>query len=329
MKAAVISRPGGPDVLEYREVPTPEPEEGQVLVAVKAAGVNRMDVLQRMGNYPVPAGYPADIPGVEFAGTVAKAGPGVSEFAPGQPVFGLTGGGAYAQFVLIDRATLLPLPEHLDFTEAATIPEAFITAYDAMVLQAGLSAGDTVLISAVGSGVGTAGVQIARVFGANCIGTARSRSKLQSAEELGLNTGIEAEDGKFSAQVLEATQGRGVDVVMELVGGNYIVEDLKCLAEKGRITVVGLLGGSKVELNLGMLMQKRATIRGTVLRARPLEEKILVTKHFREDVLPHFASGKLKAVADKVFPLQQAAEAHKYMESGNNFGKVVLQVEQE
>ena len=224
MRAIVITKPGGPEVLELREVATPEPAPGQVRVRVRACAVNRADLLQRMGMYPPPADVPQDIPGLEIAGEVDAVGSGVVELAKGDRVFGVVGGGAYAEAVVVHARTLAKIPDSLDFTQAAAVPEAFVTAYDAMVLQGGLTAGEVVLVHAVGSGVGTAAVQIARAIGARSIGTARSEPKLARARELGMNEGVVPGAGKsgpeFAAKVREATQGRGVDVVLELVGGN-------------------------------------------------------------------------------------------------------------
>ena len=247
MRAVVIREPGGPDVLEVKDVPKPEPARGEVRVRVRATAVNRADLLQRMGAYPAPPGSPKDIPGMEFAGEIDAIGPDVDALdgAPltiGERVCGLVGGGSYAEFVVVHARTLARIPEGLSFTDAAALPEAFVTAYDAMVSQAHLASGDTVLISAVGSGVGTAGLQIAKALGARVIGTARTASKLEDAKKLGLDEGIVTRDGKFADDVLAETSGRGVDVVLELVGGAYVDEDLRCMALRGRIVLVGLVG---------------------------------------------------------------------------------------
>jgi putative PIG3 family NAD(P)H quinone oxidoreductase len=324
MQAIVIKSFGGPEVLQLAERPEPDPSPGDVRVRVWASAVNRADLLQRMGHYPAPADAPADVPGIEFAGEVAALGLGVTDFREGDRVFGLASGGAYAQALVVHARTLARIPEGLDFIDAAAVPEAFITAYDAMVDQALLAPGEVMLVSAVGSGVGTAAVQLARAVGARSIGTSRSAAKLERAKALGLDHGLVPENGKFAAEILARTGGRGADVVLELVGGPYVQEDLFCLAPRGRIILVGLLGGSTTNLDLGRLLRTRGEIRGTVLRARPLEEKIAVAQSFARHIVPLLAGGKIKAVVDRVFPLAEAAAAHAYVASNQGFGKVVL-----
>ncbi|MGO8991700.1 MAG: NAD(P)H-quinone oxidoreductase [Polyangiaceae bacterium] len=327
MRAIVIREPGGPEVLELRQVPTPIPQRGEARVRVRATAVNRADLLQRMGAYPAPLDSPRDIPGLELAGEVDAVGEGVASVRVGDRVFGLAGGGTYAEQVVVPARTLVRLPEGLSFAEGAAIPEAFVTAYDAMVTQAGLAAGETVLVHAVGSGVGTAAVQIARAIGAFSIGTARSAAKLDRARPMGLGEGIVVEGGKLADRVNAITGSRGVDVVVELVGGGYVAEDLACVAPRGRIVVVGLLAGARAELDLGLLLRKRVEIRGTVLRSRPLEEKIDAANLLARHLAPLFATRQLEPVIDKVLPFARAAEAHAYMASNEGFGKVVLEVD--
>lgn len=324
MRAIAITSYGGPDVLKLVERPEPQPSRGEVRVRVRAAGVNRADLLQRMGRYPAPPDAPPDVPGLEFAGEIDALGDGVTDFRPGDRVFGLVSGGAYAEAIVAHARALARIPDALDFTAAAAIPEAFITAYDAMIDQARLGAGNVVLVSAVGSGVGTAAVQIARAVGARSIGTSRSADKLERAKNLGLDHGLVPEEGRFAQAVLELTGGRGADVIMELVGGSYVKDDMDCLAPRGRIVMVGLLAGNAVELDLGKLLFKRGTLLGTSLRARPLEEKIAVAQTFARHVVPLFAAKKLAAVIDRIFPLAEAGSAHAYMASNQVFGKVVL-----
>jgi len=324
MKAIVITEFGGPEVLKMQEVTTPAPGKGEVLVAVEATAVNRLDLLQRMGRYPAPPGDVQDIPGVEYAGVVAALGEGVTNRKIGDRVFGLVGGGSYAEYLVIPAEMTAKIPDGVSFEEAAAIPEAFVTAYDAMVSQAELCAGQTVLISAVGSGVGVAAVQIARAIGAKSIGTARTASKLEAAKVLGLETGIEVKEGKFSDAVLQATDACGVDVVLELAGGRYVSEDIACMAPRGRLMLVGLVAGAATEIDLGMILRKRLTIKGTTLRARAMSEKMAVMKTFATEVVPLIAEGKLKAVIDRTFSLTQASEAHQYVAANENFGKVVL-----
>ena len=328
MRAIVITKPGGPEVLELREVPLPEPSPGQVRVRIRASAVNRADLMQRLGMYPAPADAPADIPGLELAGEVDALGAGVTELAVGDRVFGLVGGGAYAEAVTAHARTLARIPSNLDFTQAAALPEAFITAYDAMVLQAGLVAGEVVLVHAVGSGVGTAAVQIARAIGARAIGTARTASKLGRAQELGMSEGIvpTTKNGApvFAERVKELTGGKGADVVLDLVGGTYVPESLAALRERGRHVLVGLLAGTSAEIDLGMVLRRRLHLLGTVLRSRPLEEKILAGQVLERRLAPLFATGALGPVIDRVFPLESAGEAHAYVAANEGFGKVVL-----
>jgi NADPH2:quinone reductase len=323
MKAIVITRFGGPEVLEWRDVPTPMPGRGEIRVRVRATAVNRADLVQRQGHYAAPPDVPADIPGLELAGEVDALGEGVTEWTVGDAAFGIIGGGAYAEYVVAHARTLARVPAGVSFTDAAAIPEAFITAWDAMVSQAGLAAGETVLVHAAGSGVGTAAVQIARAIGARALGTARTAAKLTRAQELGLDAAVTAEDGAFAERV-KALAPAGVDVVLDLVGGAYVSESLKCLAPRGRIVVVGLMAGRTAELDLSTLLFKRARLFGTVLRSRPLEEKIAVNQAFAHHVVPLVARGTLRPVVERVMRLEQAAEAHARMESNEGFGKIVL-----
>ncbi len=323
MRAIVITSFGGPEVLKVEERPDPRPARGEVRVRVRATAVNRADLLQRLGRYPAPSDAPQDIPGLEYAGEIDEVGEGVDRWQIGDRVFGLVGGGAYAERLTAHAGTLARIPDGMDYVEAAAVPEAFVTAYDAMVSQAALGAGEVVLVSAVGSGVGTAAVQIAKAIGARALGTARSAAKVARARELGMDEGWVPEGGKFATEVLAAT-GRGADVVLELVGGSYLAEDLACVAPQGRIVVVGLLAGVSAELDLGTLLHKRVRLAGTVLRARPLEEKIAAAKTFERHVVPLFAAGKLRAVVDRVLPLSEAGAAHAWIASNEAFGKVVL-----
>jgi NADPH:quinone reductase-like Zn-dependent oxidoreductase len=241
-------------------------------------------------------------------------------------VFGLVGGGAYAEHLVTHADCVARMPDALTFSDAAAIPEAFITAWDAMVTQGRLGAGETVLVHAVGSGVGTAAVQIARALSARPLGTARTAEKLARASKLGMDRGFTVEDGKFADDVLRATSGRGVDVVLELVGGGYVAEDLLCAAPRARIIVVGLMAGIRTELDLGLVLRKRVELRGTQLRARPLGEKIEVTQAFARHVVPLCADGVLRPVVDRVLPLEEAAAAHQALASNEGFGKLVLAV---
>jgi NADPH2:quinone reductase len=325
MRALVITQPGGPEVLAVQDRPDPSPSRGEVRVRVHATAVNRADLLQRMGLYPAPPDAPPDIPGLEYAGVVDALGEGVLDVALGDRVFGLAPGGTYAEALTVHARAVAKLPAELTFAQGAAIPEAFITAYDAMVSQAALSSGERVLIHAVGSGVGTAAVQIARAIGAEVIGTARTAEKLERARALGMRHGVHAKGATFADDVLAAT-GEGVSVVLELVGGAYVAEDLRCLAHRGRIVIVGTLAGANVDLNLALLMRRRAVVHGTMLRSRPLEERIEVMRSFARHVVPLFASKAILPVIDRTFTLEQAGEAHAYVATNEGFGKVVLEV---
>jgi NADPH2:quinone reductase len=327
MKAIVIPEYGAADVLALREVPAPEPGPEDLLVDVRAVGLNRGDLLQRLGLYPQPGPKPEhEIPGLEYTGVVAATGSRVERFKKGDRVMGLLAGGGYAEQVVTHERLASPVPASLDFVQAASLPEAGITAHDALE-QARVAAGETVLVHAVGSGVGIAALQIAKALGAGTVfGTAGSEEKLARAAALGLDVGINYRNSEFETVVLEATGGRGVDVVLDFIGASYLEANVQALASRGRMVVIGLLGGVRAELDLVAVLQKRLEIRGTQLRTRSLEEKALATRHFERSVLPHVASGRIQAVVDRVFPLAEAAEAHRLMESNANFGKIVLEV---
>ncbi|HVK85568.1 MAG TPA: NAD(P)H-quinone oxidoreductase [Kofleriaceae bacterium] len=325
MRAVAITKRGGPEVLQIVERPAPAPSRGEVRVRVRATAINRADLLQRMGMYPAPADAPQDIPGLELAGEVEALGEGVERWKLGDRVFGLVGGGSYAEHVVSHERALARIPDGVTFEHAAAVPEAFITAHDAMVGQAGLRGGETLLVHAVGSGVGTAAVQLGRALGAYVIGTARTPDKLERAKALGLDAGIVAEGAKFAAAVREH-DAEGAAVTLELVGGAYMDEDLRAARTLGRIVLVGLMAGAKHELDLALILRKRLRIMGTVLRARPLEEKIAAMRTFEDQVVPLLARGKIAPVIDVVMPLDKAGEAHARMASNAGFGKVVLTV---
>ncbi len=328
MRAVVITRPGGPEVLAVREVPRPVPGAGEVLVRVHAAGLNRADLLQREGRYPAPAGAPAEIPGLEFAGEVAALGPGVRSWTPGARVFGITGGGAYAEYLVAHERMLVAIPETLDWIAAAAAPEAFITAHDALVTQARLRPSERVLIHAVGSGVGLAAVQLVRAVGAIPYGDARSATKLDAARRWGLEDGalVEGDPICLVERVRAWTGGVGVDVILDLVGGSYVTAGVAALAPRGRLLLVGILAGREASIPLGRVLGARLTIIGTVLRSRPLEEKIAASQAFAREVVPLLAQGVLRPVVDCVVPLEEARRAHERLESNATIGKVVLAV---
>lgn len=324
MRAVVIREPGPPDVLEVREVPRPEAGRGEIRVRVAASGINRADLLQRRGRYPAPPGYPQDIPGLEYAGVVDAVGPGATSWAPGDAVMGLVGGGGYAETVVVDEREAIAVPRGMDPVDAAALPEAWLTAWDAMVVQMGLSAGETVLIHAVGSGVGTAALQIARALGARTLGTSRTPAKLERARDLGLDVAVAAGDGAWVEGVREATDGRGVDVIVDLVGGGYTSGNVECVAERGRIVVVGVPAGSEATLDLRGLMRRRASLTGTVLRARPREEKVALARDAARRLVPLIERAGLRPVTDRRFAPEDAAEAHRVMEANLNFGTLSI-----
>jgi putative PIG3 family NAD(P)H quinone oxidoreductase len=319
MRAIAIERPGGPDVLKLVERPLPEPSRGEVRVRVRATAVNRADLLQRMGAYPAPADSPPDIPGLEIAGEVEAVGPGVERLVVGDRVFGLVGGGGYAEAVTSHERALAKVPDAMSFTDAAAVPEAFITAHDAM-LQADLRGGETLLVHACGSGVGTAAVQLGRALGAIVVGTARTEDKLERCKPLGLDVGVVPDGGKFAKLVPPPA------VILELVGGEYVAEDLRCVQMQGRIVLIGLMAGAKTEVPLDLVLRKRVHVIGTVLRARPLEQKIAAMRAFEAYVVPLLARGAVKPIVDRVFPLADAARAHEHMASNAGFGKTVLAI---
>jgi NADPH:quinone reductase len=327
MKAIVITAPGGPEALQLQDIPDPVMGPDDLLVRVHAAGLNRADILQRMGGYPQPGARPAfEVPGLEFSGEIVDMGARVQGFATGARVMGLLPGGGYAEMVSIHHRLAMNVPDNLSWVEAGGVPEVYITAHDAL-LQCGLVAGESVLVHAAGSGVGVAAVQIAKAMGASLvIGTAGSEQKLERSKAIGLDVGVNYRTQDFAAEVLTATNGRGVDVVLDVIGAEYWERNMKALAPRGRMVLVGLMGGGATQANLGMLLQKRLQVRGTTLRARPIEEKGQAVRAFEKSVLPHIASGRVKVVVDRTFPLAEASAAQAYLESNANFGKVVLEV---
>lgn len=323
MRAIAITKPGGPEVLALVERPTPEPSRNEARVRVRATAINRADLLQRMGAYPAPADSPPDIPGLEIAGEVEALGPGVERLRIGDRVFGLVGGGGYAEQVVTHERALAKIPDGLSFEQAAAVPEAFITAHDAMVAQGGITGGETLLVHAVGSGVGTAAAQLGRALGCFVIGTARTPDKLERAKSLGVDVGIVAQNAKF-ADAVKAHAPDGATVVLELVGGAYFDEDLRCTRMLGRIVLIGMMAGMRHEVDLALILRKRLRVLGTMLRARPIEEKITATRTFEAQVVPLLARGLVAPVIDVVMPLDAAAAAHERMASNAGFGKIVL-----
>jgi putative PIG3 family NAD(P)H quinone oxidoreductase len=323
MRALVIKE-GGHLVVEDR--PVPEPGDHDVLVRVAGAGINRADLLQRAGRYPAPPGAPPDIPGLEFAGVVEAAGPAVAGLRAGDRVMGIVAGGGQAEYLVTEATHCARVPDSLDLVEAGGIPEAFITAHDAMIVQGGLMAGQRVLIHAVASGVGTAALQLAECFGATAVGTSRTEDKLDRAAKLGLAHPIVAPSGfDPAALAAEITAVAGpIDVTVDLVGGPYLGVDVAAAAPRGRIVIVGLIAGGRAELDMGALLVKRLVLRGTVLRSRPSAEKAEATHLFEGQVVPLLGRGTLKPVIDAVVPLAEAERAYDLVAADRTFGKVVL-----
>ena len=327
MKAVVFGGKGGPEMARIEEISRPVAQRGEVLVRVRAAALNRADLLQRRGLYPPPPGFREDVPGLEFAGEVAEVGEGVAGWKAGDRVMAIAAGEAQAEFVLVDPFMLMRIPDGMPFPLAAAIPEAGITAHDAMVTLGGMRSGWTLLLHAIGSGVGTMGLQIAKAMGGTVIGTARTPDKIEKARSLGLDHGIllGKDDPRFADEGKRITGKKGVPVVVDFVGAPYMAENLASLAPQGHLVVVGTLGGPKATVDLGTLMRARGRIIGTVLRPRPLFEKIQATQAFARDVLPLIAAGRVKPVLDRAWPADQVREAHEQLEKNDSFGKVVLE----
>ncbi len=323
MKAVRTVEMSGPGGLRIEEVAAPVPGPDEVAVRVRATAINRADLLQTMGLYPAPAGTVQDIPGLEFSGEVSALGARVTRWKIGDPVMGIVSGGAWAETVTIHERQVIRAPTGVSLEHAAAIPEVFFTAYDALVLQAGMTSGSTVLVHAVASGVGTAAVQLCRLFGASVIGTARSANKLERIT--GLLGSVATTNGPvFAAQVKALTGNRGVDIVLDLVGGAFVPESIDALAHKGTIMLVGLVAGPTAGISLGGFLTKRATLKGTALRARPLEEKIALAQKFEAHVVPKFENGELAPVVDAVLPMSDIAAALSRMAKNDTFGKTIL-----
>lgn len=320
-----MTRAGGPEVLQLQRRSKPLCAESQILVAIKATAINRADTLQRKGKYPAPVDVVQDVLGLEYAGVVELVGGNVDGFKSGDRVFGLAPAGTYQDYIAVEGSTVMHLPSNISYVEGAAIPEAYITAYDAICLQADLKADETLLVSAAASGVGIAAAQIAKALKVKAIGTVRQKAKAERIKHL-FDHVLTIEGGQF-ADAVNAISPSGINVALELVGGNYVEEDLKCVGRLGRIMLVGLLAGAKCELNLAALLTKRITLRGTSLRSRTVDEKANVTRAFEANILPHFVSGAIKPIIEKVFPLEEAAAAHALMEADQNIGKIVLNLE--
>jgi NADPH2:quinone reductase len=324
MTAIEIAEPGGPEVLRTVSWPVPTPKEGEVLVHVRAAGVNRPDVLQRKGVYPPPEGV-SPLPGLEVAGDVAALGGNVSGFAVGDVVTALLAGGGYAEYAVAPAGQCLPVPRGLSFTEAASLPETFFTVWSNLFGRARLRAEETVLVHGGTSGIGIAAIQLAAAFGARVLATAGSAEKCAACLRLGASRAIDYKEEDFVAATREATGGRGADVILDMVGGDYVARNIKACAADGRIVQIAFLGGSRVTLDLMALMRNRITLTGSTLRPRETAFKAAIAAALRQKVWPLIEQGRIRPVIDSVFPLADAARAHARMESSRHIGKIVLE----
>ena len=334
MRAVVIEKPGGPEVLRVRDVPDPLPAADEVLISIVAAGVNRADLMQRQGLYPPPPGAPP-YPGLECAGRIAAVGDRVTDWRPGDNVCALLAGGGYAEQVAVPAGQVLPWPADegrpesvttaaAKATQAAALPEAACTVYANVFLQAGLQPGETLLVHGGASGIGTMAIQLAKAFGARVACTAGSQQKLTRCRELGADLAVSYRDEDFVAAVQDFTAGRGVDVILDIMGAAYLQRNLSALAIGGRLAVIGLQGGANGELDLGQMLHRRLSVYAASLRARPVGEKTAIVAAVREHVWPLIRAGLVKPVVDSVLPLGDAAQAHRLMEDGAHIGKIVL-----
>ncbi len=325
MRAVVITKHGDPDVLSVIDVEQPQPNEYEICVKVRATSLNRADLMQRMGFYPDPFPGAHEIPGLEFAGTVVTCGARVTNWNIGDAVMGIVSGGAYAEYLVVHEQQAMLVPTRVGLDDAAAIPEVFITAWDALVCQGNLQSGDWALVHAGASGVGTAAIQICKAIGANVVVTC-SANKRDACLALGADMAVDYHVDDFVEVCQRITAGKGINVVLDVIGGEYLNRNVSTLATKGTIVQVGLMGGGSTPFNIAALMPKRARLIGTVLRPRPLEEKIVVTQRFINEILPMFDTGKLRPVIDSRYSLENISAAHRYMETNASTGKIVINV---
>jgi len=326
MHAVVITEPGGPEVLQWTEVPDPVPAPGEVLIEVTASAVNRADVMQRQGFYPPPPGAPP-YPGLECAGTIAALGDGVTGWQPGEQVCALLSGGGYAELVAVPAGQLLPVPKGITLAEAAALPETVCTVYSTVFQGARLAQGETLLVHGGGSGIGTTAIQLAKQAGAIVAVTAGSQRKLDACRALGADILINYREDDFAEQLLAATGGHGADVILDIIGAGYLAKNLAALAPDGRIANIGLQQGRRAELDLGLLMAKRGTIMSTTLRARPAEQKAAIVADVITSVWPLVDAGAVRPVIDRELPMSQAGAAHRIADASGHTGKIVLRAE--
>ena len=325
MMAVEIAAPGGPEQLRIVRRPMPQPGEGEVLVRVAAAGVNRPDVMQRQGRYPPPPGA-SDIPGLEIAGEVIALGANVSGVALGDQVTALLPGGGYADHAVAAAALCLPIPKGLSMIEAAALPETYFTVWTNLFERGGLKAGESVLIHGGTSGIGTTAIQLAAVWGARVFATAGTEEKARACERLGAARGIDYRTEDFVEVIRRETAGKGVDLILDMVGASYLARNMDAAAVEGRLVVISLIGGARAEINLGTLMSKRLTVTGSTLRIRTVAQKAAVADGLRRHVWPLLSAGRVRPVIHATFPLAQAGEAHRLMETSQHIGKIVLTV---
>lgn len=328
MRAIEITQPGKPEVLQLCERPTPVLKPGEVLIKVHAAGINRPDVLQRMGKYPVPPGA-SDLPGLEVAGEIVDGDLAGSGLNKGDMVCALVQGGGYAEYCAAPIEQCLPVPEGLSALEAATLPETCFTVWSNVFDRARLAEGESLLVQGGSSGIGVTAIQLAKALGHRVFATAGSDDKCRAVEALGAERGINYRDEDFVAVIKELTNGKGVDVILDMVAGDYVAREIDCLADDGRLVVIALLGGARANVDMGQVLRRRLHITGSTLRPRPVAFKAAIARQLREHAWPLFAQGKVKPVVHRVFPLAQAAEAHALMESSTHVGKIVLQVRED
>lgn len=326
MLAVEITAPGGPDVLRPVQRPVPRPAAGEVLIHVEAAGVNRPDVLQRLGNYPPPAGA-SDIPGLEVAGTIVEVGAGEPRWRPGDRVCALVAGGGYAEYCLAPGVQCLAIPGDMTVIAAAAVPETFFTVWTNLFRRGGLQPRERVLIHGGSSGIGTTAIQLAHASESIVFATAGSDAKCEACRRLGADVAVNYRANDFVETVRRETSGAGVDVVLDIIGGEYFSRNVECLALNGRLIQIGLLGGAQAAIDLGRVMRRRLTVTGSTLRVRTVEEKGELARDLEANVWPLLASGRVKPVIDCTFPLTQAAEAHRRMETSEHIGKIVLTIE--
>ncbi|MHB8208945.1 NAD(P)H-quinone oxidoreductase [Mucilaginibacter sp.] len=327
MKAIVITQPGAPEVLQLAERPKPTFSADEVLVKVSAAGINRPDVFQRKGNYPPPARAPQDIPGLEIAGTIVEVGPNVTRWKVGDKICALVMGGGYAEYCNVPAGQCLPIPENLSFIEAASLPETFFTVWSNVFDRAHLQKGESLLIHGGSSGIGVTAIQMAKALGSTVYATAGSDEKCKFCEKLGAAKAINYKTENFADVIKQLTNNKGVDVILDMIGGDYTAPNLQSLAEDGRLVFINTMKGKDVNIDLSIVMRKRLTITGSMLRSREVSFKAAIAQNLEKSIWPLLKSGEIKPIIYKVFPVDQAATAHQLMESGEHIGKIVLDFE--